>query len=59
MPCHLRRRPTKRSPATSVCPTGCATEYEPSLSFMETSTPDTFSSIYGRNNCHAISESII
>ena len=59
MPCHLRRRPTKRSPATPVCPTGCAPEYEPRLSPVQTSTSDTFSSIYRRNNCHVISESII
>ena len=42
-----------------VCPTGCASEYEPRLSPVQTSTSDTFSSIYGRNNCHVISESII
>ena len=40
MPCHLRRRPTKRSPATPVCPTGCAPEHEPRLSPVQTSTSD-------------------
>ena len=40
MPCHLRRRPAKRSPATPVCPTGCAPEYEPRLSPVQTSTSD-------------------
>ncbi len=57
--CYLRRRPTKRSTATFFLPTGCAPEYEARLSLVRTSSLETFSSNYGRNNCHVISESII
>ncbi len=57
--CHFRQRPTQRSSATPICPTGCAPEPKPSLSSVQASTSDTFSSIHGRNSCHDISESII
>ena len=57
--CHFRQRPTQRSSVTHIFPTGCEPEPEPSLSSVQASTSDTFSSIHGRNGCHDISESII